>query len=94
MGKREWQHSSRTITALLLCWVCPPGRNTKTRIGAESKNNRPVTPKMFSNDNDYCPVKILKTYISHRPVDIHDDPNASCRPLNQKHTIAKPHSIQ
>lgn len=38
---------------------------------------------MLSNDNDYCPVKILKIYISHRPVDIHDDPNASfyLRPL-------------
>jgi len=58
-------------------------RNTKTRIGAESKNNRPVTPKMFSNDNNYCPMKILKTYISHRPVDINDDPNAKfyLRPL-------------
>lgn len=85
--KRNIVSLSSLLTALnnfyTLLHIIFSERNTKTRIGAESKNNRPVTPKMFSNDNDYCPVKILKTYISHRPVDIHDDPNARfyLRPL-------------
>ena len=40
---------------------------TKTRQGELRKKRRVVQPKMFATDGPRCPVKLLKTFLSHRP---------------------------
>ena len=40
---------------------------TKTRQGGLRKKRRVVQPKMFATDGPRCPVKLLKTFLSHRP---------------------------
>ncbi|VDI49717.1 Hypothetical predicted protein [Mytilus galloprovincialis] len=59
-------------------------RTTKTRTGAKAGDERPVAPKMFAQeDNDNCPVRLLKLYLSKRPSDLKNDPNSRfyLRPL-------------
>ena len=40
---------------------------TKTRQGGLRKKRRVVQPKMFATGGPRCPVKLLKTFLSHRP---------------------------
>ena len=40
---------------------------TKTRHGGLRKKRRVVEPKMFATGGPRCPVKLLKTFLSHRP---------------------------
>jgi len=40
---------------------------TKTRQGGLRKKRRVVQPKMFSTGGPRCPIKLLKTFLSHRP---------------------------
>ena len=40
---------------------------TKTRQGGLRKKRRVIQPKMFATDGPRCPVKLLKTFLSHRP---------------------------
>lgn len=59
-------------------------RSTKTRNGTKSGDQRAVTPKMFAQPgNEYCPVKMLRLYISKRPEDLRNDPSSRfyLRPL-------------
>ncbi|CAG2238265.1 unnamed protein product [Mytilus edulis] len=59
-------------------------RTTKTRTGAKAGDERPVAPKMFAQeDNDNCPIRLLKLYLSKRPSDLKNDPNSRfyLRPL-------------
>ena len=53
-------------------------RSTKTRQGDDTKNIRPVKPKLWSNskNKDRCPVSVFKKYIQLRPKDYcnEDDP--------------------
>ena len=39
----------------------------KTRQGGLLIIRRVVQPKMFATDGPRCPVKLLKTFLSHRP---------------------------
>ena len=50
----------------------------------KSGDQRGVTPKMFAQPrNEYCPVKMLRLYISKRPEDLRNDPSSRfyLRPL-------------
>ena len=40
---------------------------TKTRQGGLRKKGRVVQPKIFATGGPRCPVKLLKTFLSHRP---------------------------
>ena len=40
---------------------------TKTRQGGLRKKRRVAQPKMFATGGPRCPVKLLKTFLSHRP---------------------------
>ncbi|XP_053379635.1 uncharacterized protein LOC123536945 [Mercenaria mercenaria] len=44
-------------------------RSTKTRSGQRGAY-RKVTPKAFATEDENCPVKMYKTYTSHRPSDL------------------------
>jgi len=43
---------------------------TKTCQGGLRKKRRVVQPKMFATGGPRCPVKLLKTFLSHRPVEM------------------------
>ena len=40
---------------------------TKTRQGGLRKKRRVIQPKMLATGRPSCPVKLLKTFLSHRP---------------------------
>ena len=43
---------------------------TKTRQVGLRKKRRVVQPKMFATGGPRCPVKLLKTFLSHRPEEV------------------------
>ena len=43
---------------------------TKTRQGGLRRKRRVVQPEMFANGRPRCSVKLLKTFLSHRPEDM------------------------